>query len=121
VTKSYAANWPIYPRPQSLSFCLSANVAALILATWIAANPPEVVMQSRPGIDMQVGNNRLMGVVRRDFGLSPLDFGIFSIGPRNDRTRNLTAVSRNAVKEPVNHHPYCALPFSLRRPSAIGL
>jgi len=78
-----------YSDPQLLFVSSSVNAAALILATCGADTVPEVVMQSRPGIDMQVGNNRLMGVVRRDFGRSPLDFGIFSIGPRNDRTRNL--------------------------------
>jgi hypothetical protein len=57
-------------------FSLSDNAAALILATWIAANPPEVVMQSRPGIDIQVGHNRLMVLVRRNSGISSFDFGV---------------------------------------------
>jgi len=42
----------------------------------MAANPPEVVMQSQPGMDMQVGHNRLIGLVGRNSGISSFDFGI---------------------------------------------
>src|SRR5271156_2150048 len=67
-------------RYHSLFLSSSANAAALILATWTADNPPEVVIQSRPGIDMQVGHNKLIGLVGRNSGISPFDFGIFSLG-----------------------------------------
>ena len=59
----------LYSRPLWLFFCLSTNAAALILATWIAANPPADVMQSCPGIDIKVGHNRLIGPVVRYLGI----------------------------------------------------
>jgi hypothetical protein len=62
--------------PRSLFVSSSANAAALILATWIAANPPAVVMQSRPGIDIHFGHNRLIALVPGNSGISPFDFGI---------------------------------------------
>src|ERR1700723_3247041 len=66
----------LYSRLHLLFLSLPANGAALILTTWIAANPPEAVMQSRPGIDIQVGHNRLIGLVGRNSGISLFDFGI---------------------------------------------
>ena len=65
-----------YYRPHLPFFSTSTNAAALILATWIAANPPLVVMQSHPGIDIQVGHNRLIGLVRRNSGILPFKLGI---------------------------------------------
>jgi hypothetical protein len=59
---------------------------------WIAANPPEVVMQSRPGIDIQVGHNRLIGLVARGLGIWPFDLDIRSLRPRNHPARNQTAI-----------------------------
>jgi hypothetical protein len=70
-------NGALHSRPPLLFFCLSASAAALILAAWIAADAPEVVMQSRPGIDMQVGHNRLIGLVGGNAGVMPFNFGIF--------------------------------------------
>ena len=85
-------NGAFHSRPPLLIFCLSASTAAVILATWTAANLPEVVMQSRPGIDIQVGHNRLMGLVRKNFGISPFDSGICPVRPRNRRDRNQSAI-----------------------------
>ena len=65
-----------YYRPHLPFFSTSTNAAALILATWIAANPPLVVMQSHLGIDIQVGHNRLIGLVRRNSGILPFKLGI---------------------------------------------
>ena len=84
--------WRLYSRTRLLFFSLSANAAALILAACIAADPPEAVMQPRPGIDIQVGHNRLVGLVGRNFGISPFDSGILSLKPRNHRARNQTAI-----------------------------
>ena len=110
----------LYSRSPLLFFSLSANAAALILATWIAADPPEVVMQSRPGIDIQVGHNTLIGLVRRDSGMSSFDLGIylgrvvvetaiklqFTAGDSNGRCvnrDNRAFLERLIIVEPVFH------------------
>lgn len=84
--------WRLYSRPPLLFFSLSANAAALILAAWTAVTPPEAATQSRPGIDMQVGHNRLIGLVGRNSGVSSVDFGIFLTKTHNHLTRNPTPI-----------------------------
>jgi hypothetical protein len=53
---------------------LSIRAAALILARWIAENPPKVVLQSRLGFALQKGQTKPIGLVGSTSGIEGRDF-----------------------------------------------
>jgi|ERR1700722_596048 len=65
-----------YLRRLSLFVLASTSGAALILARCTADNPPDVVTQSRPDIDIQVGRNKLIRLVGRNLGISTFSLDI---------------------------------------------